>query len=256
MASPINILKFMASWIVRRFRLVMLSTDNGSDWFRGLREYGIFKFKSELTSNDLARIKKHIDSVITSGRAKIWVDSVGSDTRIFGAEKLFMPDYFNSLARRYAHYGEKYLGRRIHSFFVLAARMDYVEANIGSGGGWHRDSAFNHQFKVIVYLSDVDESNGPFQYIKQTHSPNLLYVFSPTLGESRLDDSVIDREFNPADIVTVTGRAGDAIFVDTKGVHRGRPIEAGSRYAITFYFFDRKVMSHVNEMTNFGVSVF
>ena len=44
-----------------------------------------------------------------------------------------------------------------------------------SGGGWHRDHHFE-LFKVMVYLSDVNEKNGPFSYIEKSHSKITFHV--------------------------------------------------------------------------------
>ena len=47
--------------------------------------------------------------------------------------------------------------------FTLAAKMP-AKNNKGSGEGWHRDGFFR-QFKSMIYLSNVDEDNGPFELI-------------------------------------------------------------------------------------------
>ena len=38
---------------------------------------------------------------------------------------------------------------------------------------------------------------------------------------------------------TLTARAGDVILVNTKGIHRGKPVEEGVRYATTIYYNDK-----------------
>ena len=51
-------------------------------------------------------------------------------------------------------------------------KLVYEEGIIkNSGGGWHRD-AHDCQFKVLMYLSDVNEKNGCFQFITNS-SKNL-----------------------------------------------------------------------------------
>ncbi len=126
--------------------------------------------------------------------------------------------------------------------FTLAARMPAMTGNQGSGEGWHRD-AFLRQFKAIIYLSDVGPDNGPFQMIRDSHrrshvlgdmkAAKLKYM------QYRLDDQDIARILTsePDRLITYTAPAGTLILVDTSTVHRGMPIKAGTRYALTNYYF-------------------
>ena len=120
--------------------------------------------------------------------------------------------------------------------------MPAMAGNQGSGEGWHRD-AFLRQFKAILYLSDVAPENGPFQLIQGSHrrarvlrdmrAGRLKYT------QYRLSDQEIERIIatEPQRKITYTARAGTLILVDTSALHRGQPIEAGIRYALTNYFF-------------------
>ena len=126
--------------------------------------------------------------------------------------------------------------------FTLAARMPTLPGNNGSGEGWHRD-AFLRQFKAIMYLSDVESENGPFQFLQDSHrrsqvlkdmkDGNLKYM------QYRIEEERITRILanQPDRLKTYTGRAGTLILVDTSAVHRGKPIQAGTRYALTNYYF-------------------
>ena len=90
-----------------------------------------------------------------------------------------------------------------------------------------------------LYLDNVLEENGPFQYLKYSHKPrNIMryekYGFKPK--QSRFDNDVIDTiDEKP---MTMTGNKGDLILVDTRGIHRGMPIQSGTRYALTNYYFN------------------
>ena len=92
------------------------------------------------------------------------------DLRVFGAEELsenikifFDHPLLNKLAKTYN-------GVPTCCAFTLAGRIETLgkDAEYGSGGPWHRDSYFR-QFKSLIYLNDVDENNGPFQLIHQSH---------------------------------------------------------------------------------------
>ena len=123
----------------------------------------------------------------------------------------------------------------------------YSVDNYGSGGGWHRDSANRRQLKFIIYLGDVDENNGCFQYLKGSHSisKKLLlakdnFFFS---SKTRFDDNEINNFINRGTFqkVDFTGRKGTIIVVDTSGLHRGKPLTEGNRLALTYYMSDTKL---------------
>ena len=88
---------------------------------------------------------------------------------------------------------------------------------------WHRDPEDEHVVKLFVYLSDVDEAAGPFEYVR-----------SSTAGGKYGDIwrwGVSDRWYPPAeeleaavdpeDRVVVVGPAGTMVLADTGGFHRG-----------------------------------
>ena len=115
----------------------------------------------------------------------------------------------------------------------------FKKNSLGSGGDWHRDSALRRQLKFIVYLNDVTENNGPFQYILGSHKLSSKLYFSSKsnfdIGKTRFNVSEIP---NNGKWQKVTGKKGTLIIVDTSGLHRGTPIVSGERYAITEYIFD------------------
>ena len=55
----------------------------------------------------------------------------------------------------------------------MANKLIYKKGNLGSGGGWHRDTFFKKQLKFIIYLSDVGEKNGELFY-----KLNMIYLAS------------------------------------------------------------------------------
>lgn len=71
----------------------------------------------------------------------------------------------------------------------------------------HRDYDDFKFLTFFIYLSDVDEKNGPHVYYEGTHNG------SEPLGEK----------------ITITGKAGTAIFADTYALHYGKPLEQGER---------------------------
>ncbi len=126
--------------------------------------------------------------------------------------------------------------------FTLAARMPSSSGNLGSGEGWHRD-AFLRQFKAIMYLSDVGPENGPFQLLEHSQRPEQIIkdMKRADLGymQYRIEEPQVARLVGqePDRLRTFTAKAGTLILVDTSTLHRGMPIQAGTRYALTNYYF-------------------
>lgn len=115
---------------------------------------------------------------------------------------------------------------------IMGAHLTSTPDSIGSGEGWHRDSWFG-QKKIIIYLNDVTNKNGPFQYIPGTSQ--LKYkLLRVAEGKS---DRIADNEINANKIVTLTGKAGTSYLFDGTMVHRGKPPVGGERFAVTAYLY-------------------
>lgn len=136
--------------------------------------------------------------------------------------------------------GMKVMSRPIINLFTLGNHL--VAGNRGtSGGGWHRDS-MHPQFKALMYLTDVDESNGPLEIIPGTHKfstqrrlsrKGLLNFDKQWLSEDEI--KLIEKDQGPR--VTITGKAGTVVVFESSTLHRGRPIELGERLALTNYYY-------------------
>ncbi len=187
-------------------------------------------------------LRAKIDSIIEGARGAAWVDEEKSDHRVNAAERvspevaLFCDDPFIvDIARALSH-------RETLPRFTLAARLEHKEGGKGSGQGWHRDS-LGFQFKAMLYLSDVTTDNGPFQYFRGSHKRfykirNYIADLSQGFADIvRYSDEHVAK-LPQADLMTVTGNAGDLVLFNSSGVHRGMPTRAGNRYALTIYFFN------------------
>lgn len=175
------------------------------------------------------RIRRQIDNILAdSNHPRIKHDNLQSDSRVLCIEE-DIPELVDLLdVTSCIKNIEDYLGKKVKSWFLMANRVRYVKGNMGSGGGWHRDSPFSPQVKFIWYLSDVGSQNGPFEYIEKSNSNGIQNRKKYPIGETRFDE-VYDTP------ISVTGKEGNLLICDTHCIHRGRPIENGTRYAITLY---------------------
>jgi hypothetical protein len=97
---------------------------------------------------------------------------------------------------------------------------------------WHRDLDRLRDVKFFFYATDVNEQNGPFEYVTNSHLPSPR-AFSRIDG--RLDDSWVQARY-PNSAVSMAGRAGDVFMVDSHGIHRGKPVQQGLRCVLQLYF--------------------
>ncbi|AEE22230.1 hypothetical protein Glaag_1269 [Glaciecola sp. 4H-3-7+YE-5] len=204
---------------------------------------------------DSARCEKArlaIDSLLSTPQVKVWRDPVNADERIMGADRL-SPDLdliqdpiINRMIERL--YGSSDLAK-----FTLAARLSAVKGNAGSGQGWHRDSAFVYQFKAILYLSDVTQETGPFEYYKGSGNALSMLKFERDYGfsvdQNRFTDSEIEQT-NLKHVQQFCANQGSLLLVNTRGLHRGKPILFGKRYALTNYYWPSKIPEHMQSFVN------
>lgn len=245
----IAVAKEFAEYLIRNFKKLLFSKNSKFNT-QPINKVGFVTFENFLKPDQCKILRDKIDYYLTEGGTNVWQDDEKSDNRIYFAENLDASfkeiltnkDILDSLAQ--------YTGITEPSSLILAAKINAVDGNIGSGGGWHRDSPYTHQFKAIIYLSDVDESNGPFQYIKHSNSKFdilLSYfrnIFTP--GQYRFSEEEISDYLNKTgkSVTDLTARMGTLVLADTKGIHRGKPISEGSRYAIFCYFWNNSYPEH------------
>jgi hypothetical protein len=188
--------------------------------------------KNDLSSDLCKELRRKIDAIIVGdNQRKVWVDLEGADKRIFEFEIGNEEVIAELKIKKRIQDIQKYSGKRVAAWLLMANKISETENNRGSGGGWHKDSAFSHQVKYIWYLSKVKENSGPFQYVKGTN--RVEKYLGNELSATRFEKV-------EGNIETVTGDEGDLLICDTLCIHRGKPVESGDRYAITLYTFHNK----------------
>lgn len=192
-----------------------------------------------------------IDNLLAADKHHIWRDRLGADKRIFGSNHISSSlDLFSD--NRIENWIQQLFGDVNLSGFSMASRLDNISGNLGSGQGWHRDSCVTYQFKAILYLTDVTHANGPFQYRPSSHTiEDILYLEEYAgigIDTNRLDG--FSSFFNNEKIDEITGKRGTLILVDTRGVHRGKPMAEGKRYSLTNYYWNHGIPEHIHPFVN------
>jgi len=130
-----------------------------------------------------------------------------------------------SSSRRMLDIANTYLG--------LWSKLEYVdlwysvpqplEADRVSSQRWHRDFNDRRLMKAFVYLVDVDEGTGPFQYMPGSAPGGPhddAWPWRP-LGENYPPESELESRIDPNGARIFTGPKGTLLFCNTAGFHRG-----------------------------------
>ena len=120
-----------------------------------------------------------------------------------------------------------------NAYLEMWSKLEYVDvwysvpqpatAERISSQRWHRDYNDKHLLKVFLYLVDVDESMGPFQYVAGSH-PGGPYSDAwgwEPLGQHYPTEEELESRIPPSAVQTFTGPAGTLLFCNTAGFHRG-----------------------------------
>ena len=103
---------------------------------------------------------------------------------------------------------------------------------------WHYDNNPHEAVKILIYLTDVTENTGPFEYLRHQATGDGIKVPTSRTGHNHwLPPYIAESRMRPEDMVAlenqgfeqtkVTGPKGTAIFFDNNIVHKANvPIEA------------------------------
>lgn len=179
---------------------------------------------SEMTST--AKRLLHSEALTSEPLSTVWVASEVinqyPDILLWGAHESLL-----NLVENYIQVPIYYLGAEIKR-----------EIANGSNDGvrqWHIDKEDRNIIKLIIYLNDVDEFGGPFEFISKTLSRTAAKALGYSSG--LVSDQVMSQYIPPDYWCPVVGASNLAIFVDTCQVfHHAKPPKARDRDSITFHY--------------------
>lgn len=247
MKNLVAIIKEILEFFLREITSFFKYTSLDTKLYKKFKNQGYLILEKKLNGSLCDKIIKSFEESVSKNNT--WLDETGSDTRLFYAQDyikeiddILNDELFNSIST-------KFYGKKIKNKFSLMNRVVPVEGNLGSGGGWHRDSPTTHQLKVMIYLSDVKKGNGQFQYLEKSFRKSDIFksIFKYNWGgKYRYEEKDILRytkDFG-SKIIDIIGDKGTIVIVDTKGIHRGSPIINGKRYAIFNYYYKNNIPQH------------
>jgi hypothetical protein len=113
---------------------------------------------------------------------------------------------------------------------VMWTSFPWPTADDSSAQLFHYDLDRSNFIKMFIYLTDVDDSNGPHVYVPNSHMDKPKDL----LGGERITDERLSVHY-PADTwQTITGKKGTLFFADTQGFHKGAQVHEGSRSILQF----------------------
>jgi hypothetical protein len=118
-----------------------------------------------------------------------------------------------------------------NAYLEMWSKLEYVDVwytppadadERRSSQRWHRDFNDRHLLKAFVYLVDVDEETGPFEYVPRSAPGGELERLWPwrPLGDNYPPEDEFAQKVNGRS-VTFTAPKGTIIFCNTSGFHRG-----------------------------------
>ncbi|OCW83195.1 hypothetical protein AKH21_01820 [Pelagibacteraceae bacterium GOM-A5] len=130
---------------------------------------------------------------------------------------------------------KNYLNSDVVLSYVVAYRTNSVNKALryyyntpGVFSGWHSDNqlhVFGHRMlTVMIYLSDVNNDNGPLELAENTSKLNLK---KRVFMEEELKNFKKDK---------ITGKFGTTVFFDMDGIHKANVPSVGYRDVLRFSF--------------------
>ena len=137
------------------------------------------------------------------------------------------------LSERLLSIVEHYLGLPV-AYRGITVRRDRADGQQTETRLWHKDAEDKRIVKIIVYLNDVTEDDGPFCYIPK-HALNGRGL------PGRVSDEQMDALVPRAQQIACTGPAGTVVFADTCSVwHRGKVPQHEDRLTV-FYCYNSQM---------------
>jgi hypothetical protein len=104
---------------------------------------------------------------------------------------------------------------------------------------WHIDKEDRKVLKVIVYFKDVNDDNGPFEYIPQPLTSTVVEALKYKSGYVR--DEIMQQVLSSSNWQSCTGLSGTVIFAATGNIfHRGKVPKTSDRFATFFDYTSRR----------------
>lgn len=133
------------------------------------------------------------------------------------------------------------LESRVFGAFLIVDKV-YIYRNLPSRASdqvswlWHYDNHPSQIRKIMIYLTDVTDETGPFEYLRAPETGIPLYIPpTPLSGYGRISHDMIERRLAEGyQGHKVTGPRGTLVFFEENVVHKANVAKQGCRDALFF----------------------
>ncbi|TFV73402.1 hypothetical protein E4P39_14945 [Blastococcus sp. CT_GayMR19] len=133
----------------------------------------------------------------------------------------------------------------VESYIGLPARYNGASVRCERATGeaigvrqWHRDVEDRRMLKFLIWLNDVDEDGGPFEYVDRAYTADLtrsLHYVSGYVSDEAIRRQVPDSEWRRG-----TGPTWTCVVADPRNLfHRAMPPVRRDRYSLTLSYTSR-----------------
>lgn len=145
------------------------------------------------------------------------------------------------LADQLIDLAENHIGTPVTYYGALLVRQ-VADGRVVGDRRWHRDIEDHRMLKLLVWLSDVDVADGPFEYVPVESTIEATKTLNYVSGY--VADNVMSSAAAPDLWRTATGPKGTATFADPARIfHRAQAPTARDRYSVTFSWTSRKPLN-------------
>lgn len=208
----------------------------------GLQANGVYVFKNRLPEDMIARMRESALTVPSMARGldrpaapyprsapEVGRYDIDEDNTMLSPD---MQDYTSDPAL--ALIAARYLGQPViqdQTALWWTTTKGSADAALNA---WmfHQDRDRLSFLKFFVYLTDVGPDNGPHTVVQGTHKqiPRSLRADGRQTDEAVREAGLWDR------VISLSGPAGTIMAVDTVGLHKGLPPQAGDRCVLQVEF--------------------
>ncbi len=89
--------------------------------------------------------------------------------------------------------------------------------------------------KFLIYVSDVDNHNGPHAFVEGTHKDKGINSYILANGYDRTPDEIVSKYYKDK-IKNFIKKKGTLIIEDTRGLHKGTVLKSGFRCLLNIQF--------------------
>jgi hypothetical protein len=142
------------------------------------------------------------------------------------------------LEQRLLNLAENYLGLPV-AYHGSYFRRDLANQVERKSRLWHMDSEDRKLFKVIVYLNDINDDRGPFQYIPKDITSKVADSLKYKYGY--ISDKSMQQVISQSNYKSCTGPSGTVVIAGTGSVfHRGKRPVGSDRLSVFFDYTSRQ----------------